>query len=113
MTDPLSAVDDAIPSLELVLEHARRYLEDARGPVRRRDADEAARSFAGALPDEGDGALSVIRGLLERGTRAHIRSGGPRFFHWVIGGSTPAALASGWVARRKDRTEGGCASSRM
>ena len=46
MTDPLSAVDDAIPSLELVLEHARRYLEDARGPVRRRDADEAARSFA-------------------------------------------------------------------
>ena len=111
MTDPLSAVDDAIPSLELVLEHARRYLEDARGPVRRRDADEAARSFAGALPDEGDGALSVIRGLLERGTRAHIRSGGPRFFHWVIGGSTPAALAADWFAVLIDQNAGGWDSS--
>jgi hypothetical protein len=45
MTDPLTAADDAIPALELVLEHARKYLEEIRGPVRQPDADDAARGF--------------------------------------------------------------------
>jgi len=106
MADPLSAVDDAVPALELVLEHARKYLAEVRGPVRERDSDDAARSFTGALPDEGSGTLAVVRQLLERGTKAHVRSGGPRFFHWVIGGSTPAALAADWFAVLIDQNAG-------
>jgi hypothetical protein len=31
MSDPLDAADDALPALELVLEHARSYLTDVRG----------------------------------------------------------------------------------
>jgi glutamate/tyrosine decarboxylase-like PLP-dependent enzyme len=111
MADPLTAADDAIPALELVLEHARKYLAEVRGPVRQRDADEAARSFTGSLPDEGSGTLTVVRQLLERGTNAHVRSGGPRFFHWVIGGSTPAALAADWFAILIDQNAGAWDSS--
>jgi glutamate/tyrosine decarboxylase-like PLP-dependent enzyme len=106
MADPLAAADDAIPALELVLEHARTYLAEVRGPVRQRGADEAARSFTGSLPSEGSGTLAVVREVLERGTQAHVRSGGPRFFHWVIGGATPAALAADWFAVLIDQNAG-------
>jgi glutamate/tyrosine decarboxylase-like PLP-dependent enzyme len=107
MPDPLDAVDDAVPALELVVEHARRYLAEVRGPVREQAADAAARSFTGSLPDEGSGTLAAVRQLLEQGTHAHVRSGGPRFFHWVIGGSTPAALAADWFAVLIDQNAGG------
>jgi glutamate/tyrosine decarboxylase-like PLP-dependent enzyme len=107
MADPLTAADETLPALELVLEHARRYLADVRGPVREEAADDAARSFTGSLPDEGSGTLAVVRHLLEQGTHAHVRSGGPRFFHWVIGGSTPAALAADWFADLIDQNAGG------
>jgi glutamate/tyrosine decarboxylase-like PLP-dependent enzyme len=103
----MDALDDAVPALELVVEHARRYLADVRGPVREKAADDAARGFTGSLPDDGCGTLDAVRQLLEQGTRAHVRSGGPRFFHWVIGGSTPAALAADWFAVLIDQNAGG------
>jgi glutamate/tyrosine decarboxylase-like PLP-dependent enzyme len=106
MPDPLTGAEDALPALELVLEHARGYIADLSGPVRAPGADEAARSFAGSLPEEGSGTLAAVRQLLERGTEAHVRSGGPRFFHWVIGGSTPAALAADWFAALIDQNAG-------
>src|SRR5437763_5558984 len=82
------------------------YLANVRGPVRQPEADDAARSFTGSLPEEGSGTLTVVRQLLEQGTTAHVRSGGPRFFHWVIGGSTPAALAADWFAVLIDQNAG-------
>src|SRR3989442_1330991 len=106
MADPLATAEDALPALELVLEHARKYLPEVRGPVRGQDADDAARSFRASLPDDGSGTLAVVRQLLEQGTKAHVRSGGPRFFHWVIGGSTPAALAADWFAILIDQNAG-------
>jgi len=109
--DPLTPTNDAIPALELVLEHARRYVAELDGPVRAQGADEAARSFDGALPEEGSGTLAALHQLLERGTEAHVRSGGPRFFHWVIGGSTPAALAADWFASLIDQNAGAWDSS--
>jgi glutamate/tyrosine decarboxylase-like PLP-dependent enzyme len=111
MADPLAAADEAVSALELVLEHARTYLAEVRGPVRHTGADEAARSFTGSLPEEGSGALTVVRELLEQGTTAHVRSGGPRFFHWVIGGATPAALAADWFAALIDQNAGAWDSS--
>jgi glutamate/tyrosine decarboxylase-like PLP-dependent enzyme len=107
MPDPLDELGKAIPALELVVEHARSYLANVRGPVRGQAADAAARSFTGSLPDEGSGTLAAVRQLLEQGTNAHVRSGGPRFFHWVIGGSTPAALAADWFAGLIDQNAGG------
>ena len=106
MSDTLPIAEDALPALELVLEHARAYLAELDGPVRTPGADAAARSFGGGLPDEGSGTLATVRQLLERGTEAHVRSAGPRFFHWVIGGSTPAALAADWFACLIDQNAG-------
>jgi glutamate/tyrosine decarboxylase-like PLP-dependent enzyme len=111
MPDPLTSAEDILPALELVLEHARGYIAELDGSVRAPGADEAARSFASSLPDEGSGTLSVVRQLLERGTEAHVRSSGPRFFHWVIGGSTPAALAADWFAALIDQNAGAWDSS--
>src|SRR5918992_1197941 len=93
-------------ALNLVLEHAPKYLAEVRGRVRERGADDAARSFTGSLPDHGSGTLTVVRQLLEQGTTAHVRSAGPRFFHCVIGGSTPAALAADWFAILIDQNAG-------
>src|SRR2546429_5930961 len=70
-------------------------------------SDEAAERFGGPLPDEGAGTLAAIEELLADGIDAHVRSAGPRFFHWVIGGSTPAALAADWVTSLLDQNAGG------
>ena len=96
MADPLTTPDDAVRALQLVLDHACEHLVDIREPVRERQADEAARSFRGSLPDEGNGTLPAIRQLLEHGTHAHVRSGGPRFFTGSSEARRPAALAADW-----------------
>jgi glutamate/tyrosine decarboxylase-like PLP-dependent enzyme len=111
MPDPLDELQDAVPALELVLDYARRYLADLDGPVRTPVAGEAANAFAAEFPEEGEGTLLAIRRLLELGADAHIRSSGPRFFHWVIGGSTPGALAADWFASLIDQNAGAWSSS--
>jgi glutamate/tyrosine decarboxylase-like PLP-dependent enzyme len=111
MGDPLSTSQDGIPALELVFEYARGYLADLDGPVRLPGSDEAARAFSPDFPDEGEGALAAVRRLLELGAEAHVRSSGPRFFHWVIGGCTPAALAADWFASLVDQNAGAWSSS--
>ncbi len=111
MPDPLCAPEEGVPALELVLEYARGYLADLDGPVRPPGSDEAASAFSPDFPDEGEGALVAIRRLLELGAEAHVRSSGPRFFHWVIGGCTPAALAADWFASLIDQNAGAWSSS--
>jgi glutamate/tyrosine decarboxylase-like PLP-dependent enzyme len=111
VADPLSSPEEAIPALELVLECARDYLADLTGPVRSPDADQAAHSFPPSFPEEGEGALATVGRLLELGVHAHVRSSGPRFFHWVIGGTTPAALAADWFTSLIDQNAGAWSSS--
>lgn len=111
MPDPLSTPQDAVPALELVLDYARGYFADLDGPVRTPGSDEAARAFPPDFPDEGCGTLTALRQLLELGAEAHVRSSGPRFFHWVIGGCTPAALAADWFATLIDQNAGAWSSS--
>jgi glutamate/tyrosine decarboxylase-like PLP-dependent enzyme len=91
-------------ALDLIAAEAKRYLAgvDER-PLRAQNADAAADSFAGTLPEEGDGALEPLRKLVEDGPDASIASAGGRFFHFVIGGATPAALAADWFASALDQ----------
>jgi glutamate/tyrosine decarboxylase-like PLP-dependent enzyme len=93
-------LDDVV---RLAAEAATRYLAgvDER-PVRPERADETATAFGGSLPEEGNGALAAL-GELEDGFDAAIGSAGPRFFHFVIGGSTPAGLAADWLASALDQ----------
>jgi glutamate/tyrosine decarboxylase-like PLP-dependent enzyme len=55
------------------------------------------------LPEDGDGALAAVRELVEKGIPAATRSSGPHFFHFVTGGTTPAALAADWLASARDQ----------
>ncbi|MFT5051535.1 MAG: glutamate/tyrosine decarboxylase-like PLP-dependent enzyme [Chlamydiales bacterium] len=99
MTPRLPDREEFRQTLELVLERAQDYLSEVDSlPVRRSGADAAAAHFDGPLPETGDGASETLRELLDHGTRAVITSSGPRFFHFVIGGVTPAALAADWMA---------------
>jgi glutamate/tyrosine decarboxylase-like PLP-dependent enzyme len=104
--DPLELRSEHVPALELALEEARGFLgtlDD--GLVREHDADAVADTLGGPLPDDGDGALEALQELRDA-LPAATRSAGPRFFHFVIGGSTPAALAADWVASTLDQNAG-------
>jgi glutamate/tyrosine decarboxylase-like PLP-dependent enzyme len=99
---------DAIAALEAVLEQARTYLQELDdAPVRKPGSDEGARRARGPLPEEGDGTEETMRALFEIADDARVATSGPRFFHWVIGGTTPAALAADWLASAIDQNAGG------
>lgn len=91
--------DELLGVLDLVRSEAARYLQemDSR-PVRLPEAEERARSLDGAFPQQGPGALAALRELIEVGRDAWINSAGPRFYHYVIGGGTPAALGADMLA---------------
>src|SRR4029453_9586462 len=52
--------------------------------------------FAYALPEEGVGAEAALGELVEA-LDAAPRSSGPRWFGFVTGGATPAALGADWL----------------
>jgi glutamate/tyrosine decarboxylase-like PLP-dependent enzyme len=97
-----SEVDEV---LSLVATEARRYLEglDER-PLLTAGSEAAARSLGGPFPEEGDGALAALKDLLETGIEASVASSGPRMFHFVTGGVTPAALGADWLASTLDQS---------
>ena len=108
MSDPLEQPGESLPALERVARAAEEYLDSLpTGPVRLARSDEAAEAFGGPLPDEGLGTLAAVERLIDDGLDAHVRSSGPRFFHWVIGGTTPAALGADWLTSLLDQNAGG------
>ena len=112
MGDPLHDRDTMQSALTAAVDAARAYMERLDGlPARSPRADEAAAHFGGALPEEGDGSLAALALLTEEGVDAATRSAGPRFFHFVTGGSTPAALAADWFASALDNNAGMWVSS--
>src|SRR6266513_4265206 len=104
MPDPIDDRDRLPELLTQVADAARDYLArvdqlPAGGTVGR---DEAARQFAGDLPEEGNGSVATLTRLLTDGMQAAINSAGPRFFHFVTGGSSPVALAADWLTSTLD-----------
>lgn len=107
MVDPLHERDLARPALDLVAGAAGRYLEALPElPVRDAAADVVFDRLGGPLPERGDGTLASIEELLDIGTRGATQSSGPRFFHLVVGGATPAAQAGDWVTGLLDQPAG-------
>ncbi|GAA1337731.1 pyridoxal phosphate-dependent decarboxylase family protein [Saccharothrix algeriensis] len=107
MGDPLISRDDAAEVLGAVARAAGPYL-DALPHLPVRDPAHAGllEQLGGPLPEDGDGAVAAIADLLRIGTRAATHSSGPRFFHFVVGGSTPAAQAGDWVTSLLDQAAG-------
>jgi len=112
MSDPLNEVNQVDEALDLACREAERYLSGiGEAPVLARDAAEAIDAWRDPLPEEGDGSLAALTELAARGQRSATRSSGPRFFHFVIGGGTPAALAADWLTSAFDQVAFGWASS--
>jgi len=101
-SEPLRS--EIAPVLDVLFEQASSYLESLdRQPVRSPRAHEAADRFAGPLPEVGSGAVPALETLIREGGDAVLNSSGPRFFHFVIGGSTPAALGADWLTSLFDQ----------
>jgi len=101
-----------IPSvLDAVARAAGEYLAGVGDrPVRSPDAEDAAASFGGDLPADGIGAAATIAELIA-GLDGAIHSAGPRFFHFVNGGVTPAALGADWLTSAIDQNAGAWVST--
>ncbi|MDQ2935712.1 MAG: pyridoxal-dependent decarboxylase [Chloroflexota bacterium] len=112
MADPLTEKDQLTEALEIAASEARRYLEGIDSePVLLPGTEETIGSWSDPMPEHGDGTLAAVSELAARGQQAATRSSGPRFFHFVMGGGTPAALAADWLTSAFDQVAFGWASS--
>jgi glutamate/tyrosine decarboxylase-like PLP-dependent enzyme len=103
---------DELPDvMDLAAREAAMYLKDiADRPVRDPGAEEVAAAFGGPLPEEGVGAMRALEELVT-GFDGAVHSAGPKFFHFVNGGSTPAALGADWLASTLDQNTGAWVAS--
>ena len=114
MADPLTERDQVTAALSVAAEEARAYLADIDSrAVVDPGAEEIVHGWDDPMPEEGDGTLAAVRELAARGQQAATRSSGPRFFHFVMGGGTPAALGADWLTSAFDQVAFGWASSPM
>ncbi len=74
-------------------------------------AEALLASWEGELPERGAGAARALSELIDRARPAATRSSGPRFFHFVMGGTTPAALGADWLTSAFDQSAYAWASS--
>lgn len=65
-------------------------------------AEAALANFHRPLPEQGCGAAATLEELLRLNQAAGANTNGPRCFHFVIGGTTPAALAADLLATALD-----------
>ena len=112
VADPFAESDQLDAVLELASVSARRYLRGIRGEhVLTPDVEAALSRWSDAMPEDGVGALATLTELGERAREAATRSSGPRFFHFVMGGGTPAALGADWLTSAYDQPAYAWASS--
>jgi glutamate/tyrosine decarboxylase-like PLP-dependent enzyme len=114
VADPLREESETIAALHKVMEAAGPYLDQLPNRlVYDRTAEPLLAELAGALPDEGRGTQNTVETLIRVGTATATASAGPRFYHFVIGGSTPASLAADWLVSLLDQNAFVRASSKF
>lgn len=107
MGDPLKEQETATRALELVHDAAGPYLSSLSGrKVHDATSDPLIDELDGPLPAQGYGTVATIERLLAVAPRAATHSAGPHFYHLVVGGATPAALAADWVTSLIDQNSG-------
>ncbi|WP_460135142.1 pyridoxal phosphate-dependent decarboxylase family protein [Pseudomonas sp. S1_E04] len=99
----LSRDESAVPELMAeVCRISQEFLADAR------NADVVntqphKRAIQSAMPEQGIGGLAALATYWENYGASHTRSTGPRYFGFVTGGTTPAALAGDWLVSVLDQ----------
>lgn len=112
MADPLDEREQVTQALSLAAKEAERYLQGiAIDPVLPQGAEDRVRGWTDRMPERGDGTMAAVAEVAQRGIATATRSSGPRFFHFVMGGGTPAALAADWLTSTFDQVAFGWASS--
>ena len=110
--DPFAERDQLDAALGVAARTARTYLERIGDePVLSPDVEVAIARWSDPMPEEGVGTFTALAELGERACRAATRSSGPRFFHFVMGGGTPAALGADWLTSAYDQIAFAWASS--
>lgn len=100
----LPAREEFAEILRLVTDEARAYLGRLdREPALSSRAEESLAAFHVPLPEEGEGAAAALSRLITDGREAIGNTSGPRCFHFVIGGTTPAALGADLLATTLDQ----------
>jgi glutamate/tyrosine decarboxylase-like PLP-dependent enzyme len=88
--------DDLIKQLQVSLEEVIRGTDER--PALTQGAERALEAMYEPLPETGCGAQQTIEKLMEFNAAAAANTGGPKCFHFIIGGSTPASLAADILA---------------
>ncbi len=101
MPDPLSDHANLAAALDLAASEAKVYLAGIDDALVRPRTSGPSQDMD--LPDEGIGSLAALAELIESADESSTRSAGPRFFHFVMGGGTPAALGADWLASTLDQ----------
>lgn len=94
MPDPLLDHDRLADALHLIEHAAQDYLATVDEALVKPPGEPA---IDGGLPDEGVGSVEALEELAAIAEQGATRSTGPRFFHFVMGGVTPAALGADWL----------------
>jgi glutamate/tyrosine decarboxylase-like PLP-dependent enzyme len=89
-------IENLIGQLQTTLADTIRGMDER--PALTLGAEAALESLKEPLPDQGCGAEKSIEKLLEMNDRAAANTGGPKCFHFIIGGNTPAAMAADILA---------------
>ncbi|MEA2124945.1 MAG: hypothetical protein QOI80_1727 [Solirubrobacteraceae bacterium] len=112
MPDPATERDQLQGALAVAAQEAAAYLEGIdTEPVHRPGTEAIVNAWSDELPEAGDGTMAAITELARRGAEAATRLSGPRFFHFVMGGGTPAAVAADWLTSAYDQVALGWAAS--
>ena len=107
MADPGERRAELGEALDVAVAEARAFLSRLDDdPVQPAGSEDAAVALHGQLPEEGAGAPAAVGQLASLGHALGTRSAGPRFFHFVVGGVTPAALAADWLTSSFDQNAG-------
>ena len=89
-------IESLITQLQAAMADAIRGMDDR--PAFTVGAEDALEGLKEPLPDTGCGAQKSIERLLELNASAAANTGGPKCFHFIIGGNTPAAMAADILA---------------
>ena len=99
-----SSTDELEAVIAFVADEARKYLDGVERSPGARSSSRRGRGDLrrGSLPEEGVGAVGALEELVAGGGGL-VHSAGPKFFHFVNGGVTPAASARTGSRRRWTR----------